>query len=211
MLLFPEFGILDVFGPLDALDTLSGKHQCDLSIIAASLDPISTSRSPRKNPKHSTFGASIVPTHTFANIPPLDVLLVPGGRGVEDVGEEAIAFIRETYPSLKYLISVCNGSGLLARAGVLDSKRATTNKELFAKTAALGPKTQWVTHARWVTDGNIWTSSGVSAGIDVTLAWIEEVFGKELATVVANGMEYERHLDSSNDPFAELWNLTKSE
>jgi transcriptional regulator GlxA family with amidase domain len=71
----------------------------------------------------------------------------------------------------------------------------------------LGPEVKWVARARWVTDGNIWTSSGVSAGIDVILAWIEEVFGKDKAKAIAEGNEYTRHEDPDFDPFAELYGL----
>jgi transcriptional regulator GlxA family with amidase domain len=148
-----------------------------------------------------------VPTHTFATAP-LDILLVPGGLGTRGSAlpvEEAIAFIRNTYRQLKYLITVCTGSGLAARAGVLDGKQATTNKMAWAEITALGPNVLWNPRARWVTDGNIWTSSGVSAGIDVTLAWIEEVFDKKMAQRIADGIEYNRHEDPSLDPFAELY------
>ena len=64
---------------------------------------------------------------------------------------------------------------------------------------------QWVKTARWVVDGNCWTSSGVSAGIDATLAWISSVYGEEMARQVAIWMEYERNADPSHDPFAEIW------
>lgn len=64
--------------------------------------------------------------------------------------------------------------------------------------------------ARWVVDGNVWTSSGVSAGIDATLAFIEEVYGGEEAASIADLMEYERHTDPSWDPFAEKFNVTDS-
>ncbi|PVH71381.1 hypothetical protein DL98DRAFT_435278, partial [Cadophora sp. DSE1049] len=63
------------------------------------------------------------------------------------------------------------------RAGVLDGKKATMNKWAFYATSALGPKTHWVAKARWVVDGNVWSSSGVSAGIDVTLAWVASLWG----------------------------------
>lgn len=65
----------------------------------------------------------------------------------------------------------------------------------------------WVPRARWVVDGNVWSSSGVSAGIDVTLAWIGEVYGSEVARDISDSMEYTRHEDPSHDPFAELHGL----
>lgn len=90
---------------------------------------------------------------------------------------------------------------------MLDGKRATSNKMVWREMSALRPEVEWVARARWVVDGNIWTSSGVSAGIDVTLAWIGEVFGKEKAKGIADWIEYSRHEDPDVDPFAELYGL----
>ncbi len=208
-MLFPGFQAIDVFGPLDALNTLSWSHNITLALIAKTMDPVSTVvRNPAFNRVNSSFGESVLPTHTFADAPPLDVLLVPGGIGTmsPDVHEE-IAFIKATYPKLRYLITVCTGAGLAARAGVLDGKNATTNKATWASTTALGPHVNWITHARWVVAGNIWSSSGVTAGIDVLFAWMEAVYGNATATRVANSLEYERHLNSSWDPFADLYKL----
>ena len=210
--LFPEFQAIDVFGPLDALNVLSWRREnMTLAMLARTLEPVSTRvTNPAYNRFNSTFGQNVLPSHTFTDAPPLDVLIVPGGAGTDaDVGTE-IDFIRRTYPSLQYLISVCTGAGLLARAGLLDGRNATTNKALWHATIALGPRVNWITHARWVQDGNLWTSSGVSAGIDVLFAWMEAVFGNDTATEVANSLEYERHLNASWDPFAELWNLTQA-
>lgn len=210
-LLYPGFQALDVFGPLDALNILSLRQEnMTLAILARTLEPVSTVVTNRTyNPLNSTFGQKVLPSHTFTDAPQLDILLVPGGLGSEgDVGTE-IDFIRRTYPSLQYLISVCTGAGLLARAGVLDGRNATTNKAFWGPTTAFGPRVHWISHARWVHDGNVWTSSGVSAGIDVLFAWMEAVFGNATATEVANVLEYERHLNASWDPFADLYNLTQ--
>lgn len=90
---------------------------------------------------------------------------------------------------------------------MLDGKRATTNKMAFREMSALGSGVDWVPKARWVVDGKIWTSSGVSAGIDVTLAWIGAVYGEELAQRIADYIEYCWQKDPSLDPFAELCGL----
>jgi transcriptional regulator GlxA family with amidase domain len=74
-----------------------------------------------------------------------------------------------------------------------------------AKVKALHPQVNWVAKARWVVDGNIWTSSGISAGIDLTFAWMAEVFGEETAQLVADRSEYERNIESGNDRYAERW------
>ncbi|KAJ5779527.1 hypothetical protein N7457_007247 [Penicillium paradoxum] len=206
VVLFPGFQALDVFGPVDCLNVLSWSHSVSLAFISSTLEPVTTKPSAAPN----AIGQSVVPTHTFATAPSLDLLLVPGGRGSRGSSpavDEAIAYIQDVYPQLGYLLTVCTGSGLAARAGVLNGKRATTNKMSWAEIMLLGEKVKWVPHARWVVDGNVWSSSGVSAGIDATLAWIEEVYGSEVASQISNEIEYTRHEDPSYDPFAELYGL----
>ncbi|KAJ3755817.1 class I glutamine amidotransferase-like protein, partial [Lentinula raphanica] len=209
LLVFPTFQALDAFGPMDVLNLLSKNFQMNLSIVAETLDPVSTKpRDPSLNPLRSDFGQSIFPTHTFANAPPLDVLIIPGGYGTRaDDLDPLYEFVRRTYPSLKYLLTVCTGSWIAARAGILDGRRATSNKNAWTMTTEVGPKVNWVPHARWVVDGNIWTSSGVSAGMDATLAFVQEIYGEEQANTIARVMEYERHEDSYWDPFAKIYNL----
>ncbi|KAG5636621.1 hypothetical protein H0H81_007389 [Sphagnurus paluster] len=215
VIVFPVFQALDAFGPLDALNTLAYEFPLNLAIIAETLDPVSTKPpvvvSQNINPR-SNFSESIVPTHTFDTAPPIDVLLVPGGKGTRDpkTVQGAIDFVAKVYPSLRYLITVCTGAGIAARAGVLDGRRATTNKMNWATSIAHRKEVNWIAHARWVVDGNIWTSSGVSAGLDVVFAFVAEVYGKKAADNVANILEYERHTDSKWDPYAELYGLKDS-
>ncbi|KAF5386402.1 hypothetical protein D9757_006650 [Collybiopsis confluens] len=188
---------------------LSRDFPMNLSVIAQTLEPVSTKhRDPSLNPFRSDFGESIVPTHDLNNAPSLDVLIIPGGYGLRATELDPLFdFVKRTYPSLKYLITICTGSWVAARAGVLDGKRATSNKNAWAGTKTVGPNVKWVSHARWVVDGNIWTASGVSAGMDATLAFVEHVYGGDQAKKLARELEYERHEDSSWDPFAEMYNL----
>ncbi|KAL4955642.1 class I glutamine amidotransferase-like protein [Aspergillus filifer] len=214
LLLFPGFQSLDAFGPIDCLNVLSRDHPLTLSILSYTLDPVSTR--PPQFPHR--LGQSVVPTHTFANAPELDVLLVPGGQGTRLVDsieiKEAIKFIETVYPSLKYLITVCTGSSLASRAGVLDGRKATTNKAVFNEAESWvgedgkkGSGVEWVAKARWVVDGNVWTSSGVSAGIDVLLAWMGAVYGDGVAKEITEAIEYSRHEEAGDDPFAQLYGL----
>ena len=130
MVLFPAFQSIDVFGPLDVLNTLALQRPLHISLLSSTLEPVST-KFTVMNVSGSNFGESIVPTHTF-NVPPddLEVLFVPGG--IEARGEAFVApvveFVREVYPKLRYLVSVCTGATIVAKAGVLDGSRATMNK-----------------------------------------------------------------------------------
>ncbi|KZW00682.1 class I glutamine amidotransferase-like protein [Exidia glandulosa HHB12029] len=211
---YPGFQALDVFGPLDPLNMLSMEVPLKLSIIGPTLEPVSTKAPPVVPTVSPDFAQSIVPTHTFASPPKdLDVLIVPGGAGLMypvELQQAQIDFVKEQYPKLKYLISVCAGASLLARAGVLDGKRATTTKAGWAWTTSTGPNVNWVPKARWVVDGNIWTTSGVVAGIDGIFAWISHVYGEDLSLKIANTFEFERHTDASYDPFADVWNVSTS-
>ncbi|KAI9371474.1 class I glutamine amidotransferase-like protein [Aspergillus egyptiacus] len=207
ILLFPGFQALDAFGPLDCLNVLSQSQHLTLSILAHTLDPVSTK--PPREGHETNLEQKILPTHTFATAPEIDVLLVPGGWGTRCRDSEpikaAVRFIADVYPRLQYLISVCTGSGLLALSGVLDGRQATTNKRAFAEISSWREEVVWVKKARWVVDGNIWTSAGVSAGIDVILAWIGRVYDEELAKRIAVFIEYVKHEDSGDDPFADLY------
>lgn len=107
-------------------------------------------------------------SHSFEDAPPLDVLLVPGGFGnvvLEQRNDTSIEdFIRRRFDQLDYLLSVCTGAMSLAKAGVLNGRRATTNKGAWGSVVRHGENITWVPTARWVEDGKVWSSSGVAAG-----------------------------------------------
>ena len=135
VVLFPGFQALDAFGPLDALNILASSRPLELSILASSMDPVSTAEVP------GGFGQSVVPTHTFDGAPAdLEVLLIPGGHGTRDaaVVQPAVDFLRRRFPRLRYLLTVCTGSALAAEAGVLDGRRATSNKIHFRRVRRSG-------------------------------------------------------------------------
>ncbi|CAF5028963.1 unnamed protein product, partial [Rotaria socialis] len=115
-------------------------------------------------------------------------------------------FVKKQYPTVKYLLSVCTGSLMVAAAGVLDGRKATSNKFAWSQTT-VHKTVDWIPKARWVVDGNIWSSSGVAAGMDMTYAFIATIFSPDIAKELANKMEYEPHTNSEWDPFYEIWNL----
>ncbi|KAL7351534.1 DJ-1/PfpI family protein [Histoplasma ohiense] len=206
MLLYPGFQALDAFGPLDILNIVALEKEIKLSLIGPTMDPVSTkSPIPNTYSTSSTSYQSVVPTHTY-DAPPedIDVIIVPGGVGSRhETIKPTVQFLAERYPRVRYLLTVCTGSYVAAQSGILDGKKATTNKIRYDAVVAKAPKVNWVRQARWVVDGNIWTSSGVSAGIDEMLAFVQEIYGRELAVKVATVMEYNWHEDSTADPFAE--------
>ncbi|KAF2032123.1 DJ-1/PfpI family protein-like protein, partial [Setomelanomma holmii] len=202
VVLFPGFQLLDAAGPLDAFHLLSQQHTLHLIILAATLDPVPT-QVWAQDEQNSKFSPSIVPTHTFADAPAdLDMILLPGGLGTRGLkGEEkphmvpVVEFLKSLdwsgeKGSVRWVLTACTRSEVLARTGVLDGRRATTNKRAFNAVKAKHPNVNWIVKARWVVDGNIWTSSGISAGMDLAFAWISEVFGEETAQYVADRSEY---------------------
>ncbi|KAJ2916916.1 hypothetical protein MD484_g3487, partial [Candolleomyces efflorescens] len=202
LVLYNGFQALDVFGPIDALNILSFLYPIKLYVLAESLDPVTTKSPQGFEHPGSDFSQRILPTHTFESAPKVDVLIVPGGVGNRGPVDAAISYIGKVAPEVGYIFTICTGSGMVARTGILDGRRATTNKNAFSRIAALRPQVQWVKRARWVVDGNIWTASGVSAGLDTIFAFIQEIYGSEVASLISAFMEYEPHSDPSWDPFA---------
>jgi transcriptional regulator GlxA family with amidase domain len=115
-----------------------------------------------------------------------------------------IAELGRQCATARFVASVCTGSALLAKAGVLDGLSATSNKRAFGWVASQGPKVRWIARARWVEDGKFFTSSGVSAGMDMALGLIARLLDKETSIEVAQRAEYEWHQDKEWDPFASL-------
>jgi transcriptional regulator GlxA family with amidase domain len=115
-------------------------------------------------------------------------------------------FLRRRAATAEVTMSVCSGSAILAKAGLLDGRRATSNKQFFDLARAQGAAVKWVEQARWVEDGPIATSSGISAGTDMALAVIAKLYGKEIAQQIAESTEYEWQQDSTRDPFVRFLN-----
>ena len=137
----------------------------------------------------------------------IEVLLVPGGGGTRKDMTEEIAFVKEIYPKLQYIISVCTGASILARAGIADGRRMTTNKRSWSWVASTGPNVTWVPTARWVQDGNIWSTSGIASGIDGSYAWVSHVYGDPVSDYMSKSLEYERQTDEHHDPFGKIWDV----
>ncbi|MBI4517946.1 MAG: DJ-1/PfpI family protein [Deltaproteobacteria bacterium] len=196
VVLFPGFELLDVFGPVEMFGNLTGV--LSVAMVAQ-----------RQGAVASAQGPAVVADYGFDNCPHLDLLLVPGGIGTrEEIDNQAMLdWLAQRVAAAEIAMTVCTGTALFARAGVLDGRRATTNKMLFNWVAAQGPRVDWVKEARWVEDGKFVTASGVSAGIDMALAVIARISGEPMSTMLAVATEYEWHRDAAWDPFAKLHGL----
>jgi transcriptional regulator GlxA family with amidase domain len=199
VVLFPNFELLDVCGPVEMLGFLSDWFQ--IILLAETNQPVGSRQGPR-----------VLPDLSFGESGDLDLLLVPGGLGTRrEVNNQVILkFLIKCAKEAEYVLSVCTGSALLAKAGILDGVRATSNKLAFSWVKEQGPRTHWVTEARWVEDGKFWTSAGVAAGMDMALAFIARLGGEELSRKVAARTEYIWNSDPTQDPFARMAGLTVS-
>jgi transcriptional regulator GlxA family with amidase domain len=190
-LVFPGFETLDYFGPIEMLGGF-GK-EIEIITVAKGFDPVP-----------SVHGQRIVVDRTISEKSDYDLLFIPGGDSAlnESKDEELMQWIRAASANAKRVMAVCTGTVLLGMTGVLDGRNATTNKLDFTRTVHLAPRVNWVKEARWVLDGKFYTSSGVSAGMDMALAVMSDLYGMEMAENIARGCEYEWHKDSNWDPFA---------
>lgn len=190
-LVFQGVETLDLFGPVEMFGTLS--EDFDIALVAETTASLQT--------RH---GQTIVPDHSVEEDLAFDMIFVPGGPGtpIKNPVKAIDDWLIRQAESAEVVMSVCTGSGLLARIGLLDGRRATTNKRAFNWVRQFGPKVDWVQRARWVSDAKYYTSSGVSAGMDMSLAVIAGLKGRDAAEEVANITEYTWHRDAADDPFA---------
>jgi transcriptional regulator GlxA family with amidase domain len=193
--LYPQFELLDLYGPLEMLGSL-GKH-LRIVTVAEQTGPVASAQGP-----------ATVAEHSFAGAPKLDLVLVPGGVGTfpQLANEAMLGFLRTRAREAEVMMSVCTGSALFAKAGLLDGRRATSNKQFFDLAKQQGPKVEWVPEARWVEDGPMVTASGVSAGTDMALAVVARLYGRAVAEQIAALTEYEWQSDPTRDPFAKYLN-----
>lgn len=195
--LFPGFELLDLYGPLEMLGMLPDDFA--LTQIAEAAGPIASGAGPQ-----------VLAELAFTDCSGFDILLVPGGPGTRrEIDNQAmIDFLLRAAADAEIVASVCTGSVLLARAGLLDGRKATSNKRAWAWATSSSSAVVWQAKARWVQDGPFWTSSGVAAGTDMSLALIASLLGQKQADDVANAAEYDWHRDAAWDPFAELYGLS---
>lgn len=189
ILLFDNFETLDIFGPIEVLARQSGHSLGHYSLHGGVIT-----------------SAQHTQIHTLpANeAEPTGVLVLPGGMGTRQLVNDPdfIAMIKRLAEASEYCLSICTGSALLAKAGVLNGKKATSNKKAFTWASSNSDQVDWQKKARWVVDDKYYTASGVSAGIDMSLGFIADLYGDVAARKIANDIEYIWNDDRENDPFA---------
>ncbi len=190
VILFDNFTTLDAFGPTEVLSRLKDRYEINYYSVSGGQIPSST-------------GAKIE-TQTIDKIWNKDILLIPGGFGTRELvhNNEFINALRKLAEDSKTVLSICTGSALLAKAGVLENKKATSNKMSWDWVITQGENVQWIRKARWVVDGKYYTSSGITAGIDMTLGFISDVINIEVARKISASLEYVWNENKEIDPFA---------
>jgi cyclohexyl-isocyanide hydratase len=176
MLVFPNLTQLDLTGPYEVLARLPG---AETLLLWKNLDPV-----------RSEHGLTILPMATLSASPPLDLVLVPGGAGINPLLEdrEVLDFLRRAAAAASYVVGICTGSLVLGAAGLLRGRRAGTH---WMSRDLLGPFGAEPVAERVVVDGKFFTGGGVTAGIDVALAVAAEIAGRETAERIQLGIEYD--------------------
>jgi transcriptional regulator GlxA family with amidase domain len=186
MVAFPDFQLLDVAGPLEVFGRtarwlVEQGHRTDLAytteVVASSAGPLASSS-----------GIRLVAERAYAEAPTgIDTLMIAGGRGARraSTDESLVAWLRRTAPRVRRVASVCTGTFILGAAGLLDGRRATTHWESCEALARLHPQITVDPSPIFTRDGHIYTSAGVTAGMDLALAMVEDDLGRDVALQVA--------------------------
>ena len=180
--IFEGVQIIDYTGPYEVFGHAWNDEQPMFNIytVAEKAGPITTA-----------MGMTVVPKYTFENAPKPDIVLFPGGNVRPQLGNEnVIKWVNDTSAHAEYVMSVCNGAFYLGKAGLLDGLTATTFFGLIDDLKTLAPKTKVVIDQRYVDNGKIITTAGLSSGIDGALHLVEKLAGYGKAQEIALGMEY---------------------
>ena len=179
ILLFEEFETLDVFGPVEIFGV--AKEDYTVSFYSETGGIVKNSH-----------GVAVDSLPLDRLMQGADIFLIPGGLGTRKIvnNEGLMAKIRTIANASKYVLTVCTGSGVLARTGLLDNRAATSNRKSFEWASNGRAEVKWDKHARWTVDGKYYTSAGVSAGMDMVLAFLSDRHGISYAEHWAVHIEY---------------------
>ena len=179
ILLFDDFETLDVFGPVEIFGRLKDHYR--ISFLSETGGVVKNNH-----------GVAVQSEEINSLKTDYDIFLIPGGYGTrrEVDNKLFISQVKDLSLSSKFVLTVCTGTAILARTGLLDGKRATSNKRAFDWVTTQGEHVNWIRKARWTKDEKFYTSAGVSAGMDMTLGFLADIHGIEFARKVAFEIEY---------------------
>lgn len=189
IVLFPGVEVLDYCGPFEVLSSTrihpeqrrEEPSPFEVLLVAQGTGPVTT-----------TGGMRVLPDVSFGACPPLDIVLVPGGFGTrrEMRNDVLVGWVRERAASCGLVASVCTGALILGSAGILHGRRATTHWQALDLLADAFPDVSVDRTKHFIRDGNVFTSAGISAGIDMALKLVEACVGADVARATARYMEY---------------------
>ena len=190
IILFENFTALDAFGPGSVFSCSKDLYNVDYFSIDDKSEKISS------NLKIITKSISEIIHH--------DILVIPGGFGTRLLVNDELFVNRlgELARKSRYVLTICTGSALLAKTGLLNDIQATSNKLAWDWVIAQNTRVKWIKNARWISDGKFYSSSGVSAGIDMSLGFVSDMHGTEKAKNISRTLEYVWNEKRDNDPFS---------
>jgi transcriptional regulator GlxA family with amidase domain len=188
--IFDEIEVLDLGGPFEVFSTASRMKTRQAPGTPKPFEVFTVAETPR--PVRARGGLVVQPAFDLTNHPPPDVLIVPGGVvTAEQQRPSVIDWIQRTAVAAELTASVCTGAFLLGSAGLLDGRTVTTHWEDIEGFRATFPKVRVIEDRRWIDEGKIVTSAGISAGIDMSLHLVARLEGEELAVRTARQMDYD--------------------
>jgi transcriptional regulator GlxA family with amidase domain len=199
ILIFPDFQLLDAAGPISVFEVAGRFAQRRTAIKLLALEA---------GPVRSSSGVEMM-AQCVKNVRALDTLIVTGGEGISGamLSEPTLAFLRSAARRVRRIASVCSGAYVLAGAGLLDGRRATTHWGRTAEFLAAFPKVRLEPDRIFVKDDNVWTSAGISAGIDLALAMVAEDHGEDIAKETARQLVVYHRRSGGQSQFSTLLEL----
>jgi len=184
--IFDDAEVLDFAGPFEVFSVTSELNHFEpfeVFTVGEKLDPIS-----------AVNGLSVNPKYDFQNCPDIDILIIAGGHGSRKQieNETVLNWVKETYPKTEFTMSICSGTRLLGVLGLLDDQPYCTHHQVYEDMKVIVPTGKPQEGQRFVRAGKIYTSGGISAGIDLSFHLVEQLLGAETARKTATYMEYNR-------------------
>lgn len=193
--LYPDVEVLDFAGPFEVFTTATRMHARREPAAAPLFSTYTIART--SAPVRARAGLVVLPDSPLEHAPPIDVLLIPGGVVDAELADRALLdWIARTAPSTRITASICTGSFILAKAGLLTGLRATTHWEDIADLQAAFPAVEVIGDVRWVDEGRVLTAAGIAAGIDLALHLCARLASPELARITARQMDVPYRADA---------------